>query len=64
MEARGDPFEFILEVDGLTADLHYLGDKPETELRKSTIVVVGLSAGYEIEWCMLEIILAVLEIST
>ena len=65
MEGRGDPFKFILEIDGLTANHHYLGDEPENELRKSTIVVliVGLSANYEMEGCMLENILAVLGIS-
>ena len=53
MEARGVPFKFVLEADGLIANHQSLGDKPVTELRKCLIIVAGLSTGCEMEWCML-----------
>ena len=42
MEPGGDPFKFMMEVDRLAADLHRLGDKSVTELRKCVIIVVQL----------------------
>ena len=54
MEPGGDPFKFMMEVDRLAADLHRLGDKSVTELRKCVIVVSGLSADFEMEYRILE----------
>ena len=54
MEPGGDSFKFMLEIDRLAADLHRLGDKPLTELRKCVIIVSGLSADFEMECRMLE----------
>ena len=54
MEPVGDPFKFMMEVDKLAADLHRLGDKSVTDLRKCVIIVAGLSADYEMECRMLE----------
>ena len=54
MEPGSDPFKFIMEVDRLAADLHRLGDKSVTELRKCVIIVSGLSADFEMECRMLE----------
>ena len=54
MEPGGDPFKFMMEVDRLEADLHRLGDKFVTELRKCVIIVSGLSAGFEMECRILE----------
>ena len=54
MEPGGDPFKFMREVDRLAADLHRLGDKSVTELRKCVIIVSGLSADFEMECCILE----------
>ena len=34
MEPGGIPFKFMMEIDRLAADLHRLGDKSVTELRK------------------------------
>ena len=34
MEPGGDPFKFLMEIDKLAADLHRLGDKSVTELKK------------------------------
>ena len=47
MEPGGDPFKFMMEVDRLAADLHRLGDKSVTELRKCVIIVSGLSVDFE-----------------
>ena len=44
----------MMEIDRLAADLHRLGDRSVTELRKYVIIVAGLSADYEIEVEMLE----------
>ena len=44
----------MMEVDRLAADLHRLGDKSVTELRKCMIIVSGLSADFEIEYRILE----------
>ena len=54
MEPGGDPFKFIMEFDGLAADLHRLGDKSVTELRKCVIIVSGLPVDFEMECRMLE----------
>ena len=54
MEPGGDPFNFMMEVDRLAADLHRLGDKSVTKLRKCVIIVSGLSAGFEMECRKLE----------
>ena len=43
-----------MEVDRLVADLHRLGDKSVTELRKCVIIVSGLSADFEMECRILE----------
>ena len=42
MEPGGDPFEFMMEIDRLAADLHRLGDKSVTKLIKCVIIVSGL----------------------
>ena len=49
MEPGGDPFKFMREIDRLAADLHRLGDKSVTGLRKYVIIVSGLSADFEME---------------
>ena len=54
MEPGSDPFKFMMEVDRLGADLHRLGDKSVTELRKCVIIVSGLSADFEMECRILE----------
>ena len=54
MKPGGDPFKFMIEIDRLAADLHRLGAKFVTELRKCVIIVSGLSAGFEMECRMLE----------
>ena len=54
MEPGGDPFKFMMEVDRLAADLHRLGDKSVTELRKCVIIVSGLSADFEMGCRILE----------
>ena len=54
MEPGSDPFKFDMEVDRLAADLHCLGDKSVTELRKCVIIVSGLSANFEMECRILE----------
>ena len=54
MEPGSDPFKFVMEVDRLAADLHRLGDKSATELRKCVIIVSGLSADFEMECRILE----------
>ena len=54
MELGSDPFKFMMEVDKLAGDLHRLGDKSVTELRKCVIIVSGLSADFETECRMLE----------
>ena len=58
MEPGGDPFiKFMMEVDRLTANLHRLGDKSVTELRKCVIIVIivsGLSADFKMECRILE----------
>ena len=54
MEPGGDPFKLMMEIDRLAADLHRLGDKSVTELRKCVIIVSALSADYEMECRMLE----------
>ena len=54
MEPGSDPFKFMMEVDSLAADLHGLGDKSVTEVRKCVIIVSGLSADFEMECRILE----------
>ena len=54
MEPGGDPFKSMMEVDRLAADLHRLGDKSVTELRKCVIIVSGLSADFEMECRILD----------
>ena len=54
MEPGGDPLKFMMEADRLAADLHRLGDKSVTELRKCVIIVSGLSADFEMECRILE----------
>ena len=54
MQLREDIFQFMMEIDRLAADLHRLGDRSVTELRKCMIIVAGLSADYELEVWMLE----------
>ena len=54
MEPGSDPFKFMMEVNRLAADLHRLGDKSITELRKCVIIVSGLSADFEMECRILE----------
>ena len=34
MEPGGDPFKFMMEIDSFAVDLHRMGEKFETELRK------------------------------
>ena len=54
MEPSSEPFKFMVEIDSLAADLHRLGDKSVTELRKCVIIMSGLSADFEMECRMLE----------
>ena len=54
MKPGDDPIKFMMEIDRLAADLHRLGDKSVTELRKCVIIVSGLSADFEMECRMLE----------
>ena len=44
----------MMEIDRLAADLHRLGDRSVTELRKCVIIVARLSADYGIEVRLLE----------
>ena len=53
MQTEEEPFQFMMENDRLAADLHRLGERSVTELRKCVINVAGLSADYEIEVRML-----------
>ena len=54
MEPGDDPFNFMMKIDRLAADLHRLGDKSVTELRECVIIASGLSADFEMECRMLE----------
>ena len=54
MEPGSDPFKFMMELDRLAADLHRLGEKSVTELRKCVIIVSSLSADFEMECRILE----------
>ena len=54
MEPGDDSFKFMMEVDRLAADLHRLGGKSVTELRKCVIIVSGMSADFEMECRILE----------
>ena len=54
MQPGEDSFQFMMETDRLAADLHRLGDRSVTDLRKCVVIVAGLSANYEIEVRMLD----------
>ena len=54
MEPGSDQFKFMMEVDRLAVDLHRLGGKSVTELRKCVIIVSGLSVDFEMECRILE----------
>ena len=54
MQRGEDPFQLMMEIDRLAADLHRLGDKSVTELRQWVMIVAGLSADYQTEVRMLE----------
>ena len=54
MQPGEGPFQFMMEIDRLAADLHRLGDRSVAELRKYVIIVAELYADYEIEVRMLE----------
>ena len=54
MQPGEDPCQVMTEIDRLAADLHRLGDRFVTELRKCVIIVARLSADHEIEVRMLE----------
>ena len=54
IEPGDDPFKFMIEIYRLASDLHRLGDKSVTELRKCVVFVSGLSADFEMECRMLE----------
>ena len=49
MQAEEDPFQSMMEIDRLAADLHKLGNRSVTELRKCMIIMAGWSADYENE---------------
>ena len=49
MHPEENPFQFIMATDRLAADLHKLGDRSVTELRKCVMIVTGLSSDFEIE---------------
>ena len=49
MEPGGDPFKFMMEIDRLAENLHRLGDKSVTELRKCVIIVSGRSADFDMK---------------
>ena len=49
MQPGEDPFQFMMEIDRLAADLHILGVRSVTELRKCVIIGAGLCADYKIE---------------
>ena len=49
MQPGEDPFQFMMEIDRLAANLQILGDRSVTKLRKYVVIVTGLSADYEIE---------------
>ena len=46
MEPGENPFKFMIEINRLAADLHILGDRSVTELRKCVIIIAGMSADY------------------
>ena len=54
MQPGEDPFNFMMEIDRIAADLHRPGDRSVRKLRKSVIIVIGLSADYHIGCRMLE----------
>ena len=54
MQPGEDPFQFIMKINRLAADLHRLCDRLVTKLRKCVTFVARLSTDYEIEVQMLE----------
>ena len=54
MQPGEGPLQFMMEIDRVVADLHRLGDRSVTQLRKCVIVGAGLSADYQIEVRILE----------
>ena len=48
MQSGEASFQFMMKIARLAADLHRLGDRSVTELRKC-VIVAGLFADYEIE---------------
>ena len=53
METGEEPFKLAKETDRLAANIHRLGDRSVTELRKCVIIVARLSADYQMEVYML-----------
>ena len=49
MQTGKDRFQFMMKIDRLAANLHTLGERSVTELKKVLIIVVGLSADCKIE---------------
>ena len=54
MQPGEDPFESMVKIDRLAADLYRLGHRSVTELRKCVLIVAGLSDDYQIEVRMLD----------
>ena len=54
IEPSKNRFKFMMEIDRLAVDLQRLRDRSVTELRECVIIVVGLSAGHEVECRLLE----------
>ena len=53
MQPGEHPFQFMIEMDRLAAELHRLGDRSVTKLKKCVVIGARLSADYEIEVRML-----------
>ena len=54
MQPGEDPFQFMMEIYQLAADLDRLGGRSVSELRKCVIIVAGLSTDNEIKVRMIE----------
>ena len=54
MNPGEDLFKSMMKIDRLAVDLHRLGGRSVTELRKCVIIVAEPSADYEVECRMLE----------
>ena len=54
MQPGEDPFQFMIEIDRLAADVHRLSGRSVTKLRECGTIVAGLSADYKIEARMIE----------